>query len=325
MYRVKLFIVVTVMAGFAAFSLMPPSFDAAAQGKKGQKKGAKPAPKPAAVKEPPQPSPPPPPPAPATNPGSGAGTMVKPPTASDTPGSGGTMVKPPTAGQDAAPVKPPTAPTPTATPTPAPKPPPTGLANNTRKSPKPPAGNIIGVIGVKGKAVPYAGKEEPAEPLLYSTDNEKKFVAKAAFDHNKHSREASYSVNGTTVSTCAECHHTDQAATTPGVPAYYTLFERKELMTSKTLAESNQLVSSCRVCHISNREDEVEDYPPPGVEYSESESDKSEGYKGKTLDSENAYHINCIVCHERAKTARPAYNFKFLPLGTKCNDCHTKT
>jgi hypothetical protein len=182
---------------------------------------------------------------------------------------------------------------------------------------------VPGIVGVRGKAVPYAGLEEPTEPLLFSNDNDAKFIAKAAFDHNKHSREATYSVTGTAVSTCAECHHADQAATTPGVPSYYKLFERKGLLTSATLASEGQAVSSCRVCHLSSREAEVEGYPPEGVAYPDSESDKRDVYGDKALNSEIAYHINCIVCHERAKKARPTYQFKFLPTN-KCTDCHTK-
>lgn len=314
MNRIKLSIVAIALAGFVGLLFSAPGFNLsaeAAQGKKGQKpkKGVKATPAPTAsptvISQPkvmPPPAPAPPSVSPSTPP-----AMVKPPTAAtDTPGVTPPMVKPPTATTTPQAVKPLTAPDMMA-----------------RKGPKPPDGNIIAIAGAKGKAVPYAGKEEPIEPLLFSTDNDARFVAKAAFDHTKHSREASYSVSGTAVSTCAECHHTDQAANTAGLASYYKLFERKELMTSKTLADGGQLVSSCRVCHRSSRESEAEGYPPEGVAYPDSESDKRNVYGDKPLNNEIAYHANCIVCHERAKKARPAYKFNFLP-ANKCTDCHFK-
>lgn len=332
--RIKLALVLLAALGFVAFAWGPQPFDptAQAQGKKGAKGKAaakvKPTPTPTPAKPPPPPRPTvAPPKAPPTNSGTGTSpamppAMVKPPTASDAPGTvTPTMVKPPTASDTPSTVTPTMVKPPTASETPQPvKPVSDGAA---RKGPKPPAGNVPGIVGVRGKAVPYAGLEEPTEPLLFSNDNDAKFIAKAAFDHNKHSREATYSVTGTAVSTCAECHHADQAATTPGVPSYYKLFERKGLLTSATLASEGQAVSSCRVCHLSSREAEVEGYPPEGVAYPDSESDKRDVYGDKALNSEIAYHINCIVCHERAKKARPTYQFKFLPTN-KCTDCHTK-
>ena len=331
MNRIKLIIVAVALAGFVGLLFTSSSLtqNTSAQGKK-PKKGAKATPAPTAtpqVKAAPKVMPPAPSAAPAAGdtPGSKPSMppMVKPPTAADTPGSTMPMVKPPTATETPQSMKPPTAPTPAAPPEKAPPPAAGGPSAMARKGPKPPEGNVVGIVGAKGKAVPYASKAEPTEPLLFSTDNDARFIAKAAFDHTKHSQDANYSVTGKTASTCAECHHTDQAATSPGVPAYYKLFERKDLMTSKALADGSQLVSSCRVCHLSSREPEIEGYPPEGILYPDGESDKRDVYGDKALKSEIAYHVNCIVCHERSKQARPSYQFKFLPT-SKCTDCHFK-
>lgn len=175
-------------------------------------------------------------------------------------------------------------------------------------------------VDIDGKALPDQSTTEPTKPIILSKDSEDakngEMKKEAAFDHVKHSTDASYSVDGKTVIGCADCHHTDQ----PKAPAgqeYLKRFERTEMLTSEQLKKSNQPVKSCRVCHLSASQEPTDDFPPDSITY-----DKSTG-KAATKDkifNDEAYHLNCNICHDQAlknKTrAKPA------KAPQACADCH---
>jgi predicted CXXCH cytochrome family protein len=40
------------------------------------------------------------------------------------------------------------------------------------------------------------------------------------------------------------------------------------------------------------------------------------------MNNENAYHLNCNTCHDKALAARPALKEKKVPGGNDCFPCH---
>jgi hypothetical protein len=336
MQRLKLTIVFVAVSAFALAAFVPSRLDlsAAAQGKKKPKPAAKPtpakpAPTPAVTKPAPTPTP----------------AMTKPaPTAMPTPAMPQPTPAPPMPPADPRPatttmpsssnptapapsVKPPTA---TATPQPVVSNPPAAASGGPRKGPKPPDADIEGIETKDGKKLRYASTVQPTSPILFATDDPaKRTPANRAFDHAKHSLEKSYSEDGARVTGCAECHHTDQPSSSLG---YLKLFERSETLTAGNLSKAP--VSSCRVCHWSTREGSLDPpleapsgttYPPEAITGYAADVAKEVdgyGYASQALNSEIAYHINCVVCHGRAKKSRPTLQLPTKP--TECTFCHTK-
>jgi hypothetical protein len=205
----------------------------------------------------------------------------------------------------------------------------TNTANtNTAAAPAPAATTTAAAntnphaVDIDGKALPDQSTTEPTRPIILAKDSEDakngELKKEAAFDHVKHATDASYSVDGKVVASCADCHHTDQ----PKAPAgqeYLKKFERTEALTSAQLKKSNQAVKSCRVCHFSASMEPTDEYPPDSITY-----DKASG-KAATKDkitNEEAYHLNCNTCHDQAlknKTrAKPA------KAPQACADCHVQ-
>src|SRR5829696_1227124 len=108
-------------------------------------------------------------------------------------------------------------------------------------------------VDISGKVIPESSTTQPDKPIILAKDSDDssrgQLKPEAAFDHSKHSTDVTYSLDGKTVTTCVECHHTDQP-TAPKGQDYLTKMDRKEVLTAKQLETSKQAVNSCRVCHF---------------------------------------------------------------------------
>ena len=187
--------------------------------------------------------------------------------------------------------------------------------------PAPPEDKLApGAYTIDGTPLKFKDTVQPTKPLILDWDSDdKKYLKLAseyAFDHTAHATKKEYSEDGTRVVGCAECHHTDQ----PSAPAgseYLKKFQRAKVLTAENLAE--QAVETCRACHLSVREDETEENPPP---FAYPEGSGKTASKEK-LDNEEAYHLNCNTCHNKAKErANPKPGPKLSKMG--CDTCHTK-
>ncbi|MGH9945139.1 MAG: cytochrome c3 family protein, partial [Pyrinomonadaceae bacterium] len=111
------------------------------------------------------------------------------------------------------------------------------------------------------------------------------------FTHENHSTK-NYSEDLKSVPSCVVCHHTDQPK--DKLTGVLKTSERAEVLTTEALAKPDSaVVKGCRTCHAQT------DVKPSGwpanpvVEY----EDEGE----VTLNNEEAYHRNCITCHEAVK------------------------
>ena len=154
--------------------------------------------------------------------------------------------------------------------------------------------------------IPKESKTQPKE-LVLDKDSQSDKYGEVPFNHENHSIK-NYSIDGKTVISCVECHHTDQPATALKLPLKTS--ERPDALTTKLLeAADAKPVKGCRACHLQAGDDSA---PIPSVTY----PDKPAATK---LTNEVAFHMNCNVCHDKAITARPALKGKIS--GT--NDCLT--
>lgn len=173
-------------------------------------------------------------------------------------------------------------------------------------------------VDTSGKAIPNQSAEQPDKPIILAKDIDdpkySELKPEAAFNHTKHSTDAMYSRDGKTVTTCAECHHTEQPMPVAG-QRYLKKSERKEVLTAKQLEDSKQPVKSCRACHFQAASDETDEYPPKGVTYPKETGKQPSG----KLTNDVAYHTKCISCHDAAKQRDPQ-----LKSPQACLDCHTK-
>src|SRR3954462_10920686 len=85
-------------------------------------------------------------------------------------------------------------------------------------------------VDTSGKALPNESVTQPDKPIILAKDiDDPKYgelKPEAAFDHVKHSTDVMYSLDGKTLTTCAECHHTEQPAAPEG-KSYLKRFDRK--------------------------------------------------------------------------------------------------
>jgi hypothetical protein len=173
-------------------------------------------------------------------------------------------------------------------------------------------------VDISGKVIPESSTTRPDKPIILAKDSEDpkwgELKPEAAFDHTKHSTDLTHSIDGTTVSACVECHHTDQPSARKA-EEYLKRFERKELLTAAQLETSKQPVKSCRACHLSPSSEETDEFPPKGVKYPKKTGRAPSG----KLTNDVAYHINCLICHETAKTRDPK-----LKSPLECAECHIK-
>src|SRR6266404_4186122 len=151
-------------------------------------------------------------------------------------------------------------------------------------------------------------KTQPKETVL-AKDSQSDKYGEVAFNHDNHSTKK-YSVDGQSVLTCVECHHTDQPAA--GLKPPLKTSERNVILTAAVLqAADAKAVKTCRACHLQAGDDSA---PIPTVQY----PDKPAPTK---LTNEVAYHINCNLCHDKAIVARPALKGK-APGSNDCVPCH---
>ena len=156
--------------------------------------------------------------------------------------------------------------------------------------------------------VPKEGKTQPKEVVL-GKDSQSDKYGEVPFNHENHATKM-YSVDGKSVLTCVECHHTDQPATALVAPLKTS--ERNIALTAKLLeASDSKAVKTCRACHLQAGDDSA---TIPSVTYT-----------GKTtptkLTNEVAYHTNCNICHDKVLAARPTLKGKVFG-SNDCLPCH---
>jgi len=167
---------------------------------------------------------------------------------------------------------------------------------------------IHGAARTASQDTPKESKTQPKAVVL-GKDSQSDKYGEVAFNHETHSTK-NYSVDGTSVLACVECHHTDQPAAALKAPLKTS--ERDVALTAAVLAAADaKPVKSCRSCHLQAGDDSA---TIPSVTYA-----------GKTtptkLTNEVAYHLNCNTCHDKAIAARPAVKGK-APGSNDCLPCH---
>lgn len=180
------------------------------------------------------------------------------------------------------------------------------------------AAAALGLVALAGSHVAPAAanfaalrdsKTQPKHVVLNKSPKTTKSPDKelVPFNHETHSLK-NYSADLKSVPACTECHHTDQPKSALKAP--YVTSERDEVLTAATLAKADQkAVKSCGSCHA-----QAGAKPtgwPEIVTFTRANGDEVE------LTNENAYHINCIECHESVKKIKAA-----TTAPTKCAECH---
>jgi hypothetical protein len=156
--------------------------------------------------------------------------------------------------------------------------------------------------------IPKESKTQPKEVVL-DKDSQSDKYGDVAFNHENHATKM-YSIDGKSVLSCVECHHTDQPATALKAPLKTS--ERAVALTAALLqAADSKPVKTCRACHLQAGDDSA---TIPTVTY----PDKPTPVK---LTNEVAYHTNCNICHDKAIAARPALKGK-VPGSNDCLPCH---
>jgi hypothetical protein len=151
-------------------------------------------------------------------------------------------------------------------------------------------------------------KVQPKEVVL-GKDSQSDKYGEVPFNHETHSLK-NYSIDGQSVLSCVECHHTDQPAAS--LKPTLKTSEREVVLTAAALeAAEAKGVKSCRGCHLQAGDDSA---PMTVIQY----PDKPAPTK---LNNEVAYHLNCNVCHDKAIAARPALKGK-IPGSNDCVPCH---
>ena len=156
--------------------------------------------------------------------------------------------------------------------------------------------------------IPKESKVQPKEVVL-SKDTQSDKYGDVPFNHENHSIKM-YSIDGQSVLSCVECHHTDQPVANLKPPL--KTGERDVVLTTAVIEEaSSKPVKSCRACHLQAGDDSA---PMPTISY----PDKPAPTK---LNNEVAYHLNCNICHDKSIAARPALKGK-IPGSNDCFPCH---
>jgi cytochrome c553 len=138
------------------------------------------------------------------------------------------------------------------------------------------------------------------------------------FNHTNHATK--YSVDGTNLISCVDCHHTAQPlAEAVKHPPHKTVWpaDRTTTLTAELLDKDPAAppVNACRDCHARTGEKpKVLDAIPQVKHEGDAEP--------VTLNNQQAYHRNCGGCHDEVVKKRadaPA------PTSKKCTVCHKKT
>jgi len=151
-------------------------------------------------------------------------------------------------------------------------------------------------------------KEQPKKVTLDADSLDDKWGA-VAFDHETHSLK-NYNPDGKSITSCVECHHTDQPKENLKAPLVTS--ERGVVLTAAVLKDAAATpVKTCRACHLQAGDDSK---PLPVI---------TKDGKQVKMDNENAYHINCFGCHDAAIKAKPELATKISGSDPKgCVKCH---
>lgn len=162
------------------------------------------------------------------------------------------------------------------------------------------------------------GGQVPKDEYKLSTDSKKDKAKSIAvtFSHVNHATK-NYSVDGTKLIGCVECHHTDQpaaeAAKHPPLKSGHPA-DRTVTLTAETAKDAKTpKVETCRTCHAQEGDKPKIGDAIPEVTY-EGDTDPT------VLTNEEAYHRNCNGCHDAAVEAR---KIKTAPTNNECIKCHT--
>jgi hypothetical protein len=176
-----------------------------------------------------------------------------------------------------------------------------------------PATSVLDKDAAQSRAHKPAPPDKPAEPV--------------AFTHEAHAKQK-YSVDGTKVIGCTECHHTDQPKTS--LSGVLKTSQRDVLLTTAALAAPGAApVLSCRACHAqAGRKPAVCDDAQMAAKYAFCPSIPKATYEEEgevEQTNEEAYHHNCINCHSDAVAARKKPGAPPFIKGappTNCSGCH---
>ncbi len=109
----------------------------------------------------------------------------------------------------------------------------------------------LGSIGVVTQEL---SKVQPKE-LVLGKDSQSDKYGEVPFNHETHATKK-YSIDGQSVLTCVECHHTDQPAASLKPPLKTS--EREAVLTTEALAAADAKgVKKCRGCHLQAGDDSV--------------------------------------------------------------------
>lgn len=170
---------------------------------------------------------------------------------------------------------------------------------------------LFGYTGSSSAALLFDGKEQPKAILLNKTPKTTKSPDKnrVPFDHVTHSTKP-YSADMKSIIGCVECHHTDQPKS--ALKGVLKTSERDEVLTTESLAKASaKPVKSCASCHAQEGTKPASLAENPSVTYPDDPDPV-------TLTNEEAYHRNCITCHESAKKINAA-----TKAPTACAQCHS--
>ena len=105
---------------------------------------------------------------------------------------------------------------------------------------------------LRGQDIPKESKVQPKEVVL-GKDSQSDKYGDVAFNHETHSTK-NYSIDGKSVISCVECHHTDQPVSALKPPL--KTGERDVVLTAAVLAAADaKPVKSCRSCHLQAGDD----------------------------------------------------------------------
>jgi cytochrome c553 len=159
-------------------------------------------------------------------------------------------------------------------------------------------------------ALLFDGKTQPKNVTLNTAPKTKDPKGKPVvpFSHENHATK-NYSADLKSVMACTVCHHTDQPkAALSGV---LKTSEREETLTTALLEKADaKPVKDCRSCHAQEGTKPASLAANPEVTY----PDESDAI---TMTNEEAYHRNCITCHESVKKIKAD-----TKAPTTCAQCH---
>ena len=159
-------------------------------------------------------------------------------------------------------------------------------------------------------ALLFDSKTQPKDVVLNKDPKttDPKGKPSVPFSHENHATK-NYNVDLKSVMSCAECHHTDQpkSALKNGLKTS----ERDEVLTAALLEKADaKPVKTCRSCHAQEGAKPaslaaIPEFTPP---------DESDAI---TLTNAEAFHRNCITCHESVKKTKAD-----TKAPTTCAQCH---